>query len=76
MLYQTYLLGFILMLVFYVWYIFFSDDLESNAMHVCHEINSTKINWDGCADAVDSFLWLFVTVWMLIVVFVRLYCVD
>ena len=74
-LYQTYLLGFILMLAFYFWYIFFSDDLESNAMRVCKDINNTKINWDGCEDAIDSFLWLFVTIWMISVILIRLYCV-
>ena len=74
-LYQSYGLAFIIFLIYLVWYCFFSGQVEDRAQSICRSDLIDWMNGDGCAAFADDFIWVFVGIYRVLLVLVRVYCV-
>ena len=72
-LYSAYAAGFVLFLIYLIWYCFFSDRVQGRAEQICR--SEVLDWWDGCADFADDFIWVFVGLYLFIVCMMRLYFV-
>ena len=72
---MSYLVGFIIFLIYLVWYCFFSDKVEDGAHAFCESWAIDWINWDGCDDFMNDFMWVFVGVYLFFIIILRGFCV-
>ena len=62
------------MLIYWTWFLLFSGKVETRADKACHTVNKV-LNWEGCPSFVNDFLWVPITVYLIVLILVRLYCV-
>ena len=74
-LYMSYGLGFIIFLIYLVWYCFISDEVESRAHNFCHSTVVGWTDWENCDDFMNDFLWVFVGVYLFFLIILRGFCV-
>jgi len=74
-LYHSYLLGFIITLIYTLWYCFFSGDVSDRADEICKSDFADWFNWSDCDDDVDDFIWVFVGIYLVFMISIRLYFV-
>ena len=73
-LFYSYASAFVLNLIYLIWFCFFSGRVDNTAGKLCDWFDDW-LHWDGCQEAVNDFLWVFVGIYLFIVVMLRLYCV-
>ena len=73
-LFHSYLVGFILTLIYAIYYCFFSGNTQDNADLICRSVTKA-FTWENCENTVEDYMWWFVALYLILLILVRLFFV-
>ncbi len=73
-LFHSYLVGFILTLIYVIYFCFFSGKVQDSGNDICRVVEKA-ISWDNCESTVDGYIWWFVGIYLVLLILVRLFFV-
>ena len=62
-------------MMYLIWYVFWSGDVDDSAENFCTLLNDTFIDWSDCNETIDNLIWFFVGAYLFFYVIFRLYAV-
>ena len=74
-LFMSYGLSFAILLIYILYMLIFDDSVDNIVDRTCDLVTDTRINWKNCNDFLSDFFWLFMGIYLIFYVLIKLYFV-
>ena len=74
-LFGSYALSFAIMLIYILYMLIFDDSMGSIVDRTCDLVTDTRINWKNCNDFLSDFFWLFMGIYLVFYILIKLFFV-